>query len=85
MSTLVFLARANTSAVLVEHLDQLVQVLVADDALPRSGGVEVGDVNHASQPRVLPRDAPYGIGEGFAQSNCGQCQMCPPQSSVLRV
>ena len=56
---------------LIEHLDQLVQVLITDDALSGCGGVEVGDIDDACQPGVLTRDSTNRIGQGFTQANCG--------------
>ena len=66
----------QAQAVLVEHLDQLVQVVIADDALAGGGGVEVGHVDHACQLGVLAGDGPHGVGEGFAQADLDCCARC---------
>ena len=59
---------AETIIGVVQDLDQSGESPVIDDPLPGGGGVEVGDVDHAREPRVLPGDGPDGVGQELAQA-----------------
>ena len=52
----------------VEDLHQGAEPLVVHDPLPGGRGVEVGDVDDALEPGVLPGDGPHGVGESTRPS-----------------
>src|SRR4051794_32959657 len=56
-----------------EHLDELLEPLVVDDALAVDRRVEVDDVNYAAERRVLLRDRPKRLSDPFANV----CLECP--------
>jgi hypothetical protein len=63
----VWLHVVEAEAVLIEDADQRRQPVVVEDALAGGGGVEVGDVDDARQPRVFPGDGANGVGQVLAQ------------------
>ena len=57
---------------IVEHLDQVRQVLIVYNALSRCRGVEVRNINNAGKSRILTGDRTNGVGEELPQA--GGCR-----------
>jgi hypothetical protein len=71
---------AQPQPMLREHLYQRLQLLVAQDVLPGSRLVEVLDINHARELRILARHRADGVGEELTQAVL-LCWMAPQRAS----